>query len=253
MKIYTINEKEYYKLDDLRNAGHRGLKECDNDYQEFIRRNCLVRDQDYVAAKIGRCWNATYEDDKDGDLYITKGWINKTKEICPWGLPNRYLHSQEKICDNNGIVYEIDIRGEGKLSDCYFSVDDINDRLSRYRKISLETEIAAYQSEYIEDIHYRYFKFLKANDMYMYLTYEGLEKLFNSWVPNEFSEWLARSATSIPEPISTPDAIDNLKELVSITFDLKIKELELEKKDLELRIKDMYLQRAESELKSLRG
>ena len=251
MKIYTINEKEYYKLDDLVDAGHRGLKECDNDYQEFVRRNGLVRDQDYVTAQWG-CDDYLEITHGDDDLYITKGWINKTKEICPWGLPNRYLHSHEKICDNNGIVYEIDIRGEGKLSDCYFSVDDLNDRLSRYPKISLENEIAAYQSEYIEGIHYQYFRFLKANDMYMYFTYEGLEKLFNSWVPNEFSEWLVRSATSIPEPISTPDAIDNLKELANITFDLKIKELELEKKDLELRIKDMYLQRAESVLKTLR-
>jgi len=110
------------------------------------------------------------------------------------------LNDNEKFKDNNGNIFEVEVRGERNIKDCYFKAKDIG---MAFGIINLNHTIIT--SEYKQNIHYKCFNRLisdtvgttdrireQPNKQVLFLTYKGTCKvLFSSRTGNAeaFQDW----------------------------------------------------------------
>lgn len=180
MRVYKIEGIKHYRFDDLRNAGHRGLRECDNDYKEFIRRNGLIKDRDYsYCIHDGDKWTPKRRDsyDKLDVLFIRtmSNYIHAREYDTP---VIRKLKRSEKIRSK---YCRLEVRGEGLLSDCYFNLDDIG----RWFEIRDLHQVVLCDDEYAYDVCYTIF-----SGSGIFLTRLGLERVLQTHdVPDLAREW----------------------------------------------------------------
>jgi prophage antirepressor-like protein len=106
------------------------------------------------------------------------------------------LKDDQKFKDQFGNIMDIEVRGKRNRNDCYFCVKDISNSFKINR---LQNTIIRTDSEYKENIHYKYFTLIKRGNpaflnskKQVFITYKGLLRiLFISRSGNveHFQDW----------------------------------------------------------------
>jgi len=208
LKTEIINNKSYYKADDLSDINPAYFYGCRNNPRNIVEKKNIpegsylyayIKNDEYIISK------KTYMRAK---LYIDKSWAetnikgngnspnNITKDtngavIAP---PEIKLNDDEYFLDTNGNKIDIKIRGNRDKREYYFYVKDIS---KNFNLPNLNITLTNKESGYERNTHYKVFvcqrneKEKKTNNS-LYLTYKGLIRcLYVSRSPNadKFQDW----------------------------------------------------------------
>ena len=147
MDTHIINAQEYYLANDVRNLHPSIFTGCLKSMPQFIERNGLS-DEEYTWARlVDGCYVKLEmkKSNKIDKLMLSCAWVNsklgigesvdevinnEEPKVEPKNDKNYApdildLKDKEKLTDNDGNVYEIEVRGERHPDKIYFKVKDI--------------------------------------------------------------------------------------------------------------------------------
>jgi len=140
MDIININAQEYYLVNDAKKT-HPQLFRGTRTNLELINKYKLTLDNEYIYARLDKTageWVLSNKRSKALDkLLLLKSWIESTLGLVNdkiAELNSKYLPlpplikltDDEKIKDDEGNVYEIEVRGEREENGCFFKVKDVS-------------------------------------------------------------------------------------------------------------------------------
>lgn len=192
--IIVIKNKEYFKADDVLKNAPVFCKGCRNGRELIKKKN--IKDADFTyAIESNNKWKVVDGSNKKlHKLLIQKDWIienvdeyneDKREELnlAPEII---YLEDEEKFCDNDGNILDIEVRGEKEHNKCYFKVKDI---MEGFKINDLNKNILNPKSNFNENEEYKYLNCKKVNNKIkkeMFLTFNGFKKLIESSRNNRF-------------------------------------------------------------------
>lgn len=224
MKTYNIQNKKFYKGDDIKTKYPKlftGLKNI----REFVKQNNISNKFHLFAKFNDKKWvkssGKSYKFDK---VFLLKSWMDKKylNDKAELYVDNTQdapeiieLEDNEKFIDGDGNVLEIEVRGERECDKCYFKVKDVMDEFDMPKLH--DTLKDKRNSGYMKNIHYEYFyvpaitgnKKIKK----LFLTYTGLLRVLfvsRNEKTNKFVDWATK--TLFTAQMGTPE---QKKELAS--------------------------------------
>jgi len=166
LKTYTINNKKYYKSDEVKLKYPKLFKRCPRT-RDFIR-NKEVPNTRYIYARPNDKQKWIVSDGKScrhDKVFLLKSWMDKKylgddadKYISDIrDAPNIIeLEDHEKMTDTDGNILDIEVRGDRECDKCYFKVQDI---MNGFGLKSLHKVILNHSSKgFVPVEHYVYFK-----------------------------------------------------------------------------------------------
>jgi len=229
MDTYIINAQEYYLANDVRNLHPDIFVGCLKSMPQFIKRHGLSNDEYTWARLVDGSYVKleTKKSNKIDKLMLSCAWVNAklginesidekvtdepkadakvndakdTKNYAPDILD---LKDHEKLADDEGNVYEIEVRGERDLDKVYFSIKDLSMVLGIK---GLTNNVSTVKRGYIEDEDYVKF-YIKDEPRYeahgnktsgnkkrLFFTYTGFLKCIyssKSASAKKFAKWAA--------------------------------------------------------------
>jgi len=212
MEMITLNDIEYFNCDDIFEKAPIYCKDCRNG-RELIK-NKKIKDFIYARLKDNK-WTITdgksYKYDK---ILFKKSFIDTINEINnPIISDDKYelapdiihLENTEKFKDTEGIILEIETRGERKVNNIYFKVKDV---MTSFRMENLQIVLLNNNRDgYNENIHYKFFNCKnKIKDLKikikkeLFLTYEGMLRVLFASHNNKvkpFIKWATETLFTI--------------------------------------------------------
>ena len=206
MKIYKINNKRYYLVNDIQIENPSLFKGCNNG-RTFAKKHVPMNKQLFAKLISGIWIVSDGKSLKFDKLFILKNWFNKTyvdkqekeyeEPIEP--LPEIInLEDNEKFIDNDGNIIDIEVRGCRKHDGCYFKVIDIMKGFD----IKYLNKVITNEKGYLRDVHYKCFYFggstNSTNDKIkrLYLTYTGLLRVLfasHKQTTDKFINWASKT------------------------------------------------------------
>lgn len=174
-EIYRIDNIKYYRVEDLIHLNHTGLKQFGDDPYKFFKARF---NGNYVYARWnGEEWKRS---SAIGSLFVTVVVISKTRSevngsVCPPSFSMRKGFEQFREELNS-----IDVRGKRQYDSCYF---DIKGAEIYFGMSCLDEIIKNDDSEYVNEIHYKYFRKGIRDSEVMWLTCEGLIRATSNYQP----------------------------------------------------------------------
>lgn len=206
MKLYYINNKKYYRADDLWTSNPSFFKGCKVSKSVVKNTDKIPQNRYIFARKINNIWIATRGNSRKFDkLFISKKWydVNHNNDKVETEPNLIHLDYNEMFANNDDNLIDIEVRGEREFDKCYFRVKDIMDGFGLKNLHVIINEGSGFH----EDVHYKYF--YSSNFTYplnkksrhsrikkLYLTYRGLLKvLFGSRneTTDKFVTWVAKT------------------------------------------------------------
>jgi len=203
MDIFKINGQEYYLANDLRSKCPRLFVGCQKSMPELIKKHGLGKDN-YTWARLV---NGNYEarasktSNKIDKMMISIKWVhesgllrdnNETNNCQPTNkyesLPSLLLlEENERIYDNEGKYYNVEVRGERDPEGIYFRAKDVAKMLNKDPKY-LKDALTNKDRNYVREEDYKVFIVhelslmaqednKKSGRKLLYLTYYGLLKV----------------------------------------------------------------------------
>jgi len=214
MESITINATEYYLVSELKKSSPQLFRGTRTN-NELINKYKLTLNENYIYARLNKLTNEWAQSDKRGKaldkLFLLKDWVESTLGLVNEEIEkvnSKYLElpplinltDEEKIKDDEGNVYEIEVRGKRDPYNCFFKVKDISDLLEM---ANLGKTLSHNGKGYERGKHYITFIIkqnntgtndegslcnecsvstsdITKNDKLLYLTYRGLMKVFNN-------------------------------------------------------------------------
>jgi hypothetical protein len=171
-----IGKEIYYKADEIKKKYPEYFMNCK--YKCDIIK-ILPNDSYIYGREKDNKWEKTDGKSKKYDkLLIKKEWINKN--INEINIPKIIeLSEEEKFRNSKGKIIEIEIRGKRENDKCYFSVNDIENKLKikRLKKTLINKKGSfEYGRHYVKLNIPKYRNTINTTNE-LYLTYEGLLKV----------------------------------------------------------------------------
>jgi hypothetical protein len=202
MEIYTINNKKYYQLPDIKNKYTELFKGCAT-RDQFLETHDIPNDV-FMYAKYTNKWTLSNGKSRRYDkMFFEKKYIDdhlindlsendntknnnaKNNNIENNNAKNNNAENDipdiiklkkcENLIDSNGNIIEITARGKRKYNECYFSTSDISIEFSLPR---IWNTLLDKTSTYNIDEHYVHF--YANNKKLLYITMSGFHKLLQS-------------------------------------------------------------------------
>lgn len=200
MQIITINDKQFYSSVDLKKCQDPNYYDkCGKSNHKFLERYDLDEDVDYnytVKNKATGIYTITRRRSKGTILLVSKDWIDNFQIVDNTEPPLLDQADIKPFIDDEGYIYDVEIRGERDYRKCYFLASDIAECFDIQ---NLETHLTRERNQkYVLNIHYRRFCLsngkmpLERQNSRLFLTYKGLMSvLFSSKTPaaNKFVDW----------------------------------------------------------------
>lgn len=201
----TIDDKEYYKADDIRTFQPAYFVGCNDSLLKIIkRRNIPV--EAYIRrtyVKKTNTWNACSERATKATLLLEKNWVhanvpgfdNDVKLDIERAPPVLELNDNEKLRDIDGNIMDVEVRGIRDRKGCYFKASDI---AKAFEMPNLNNTMTNNNNNYEENVHYKTFisskqpNNLSAGNRQLFLTYSGLIRIIYASRSNnadKFREW----------------------------------------------------------------
>jgi hypothetical protein len=191
LEVVKINNKQYYKADDVytRNPGY--FCGCDNNPRNIIDKKQLAQDYYLYAYVKDSKWILSKKEYRRAKLLLEKSWVDnnikgvdETKNIVndiEMAPPIIVLDDDEYFTDKEGNKLNITIRGNRSKREFFFCVKDV---AKAFELPSLyKTVIDNRKDGYEKNVHYKYFYLGKnvsgetkadKNNKFLCLTYNGL-------------------------------------------------------------------------------
>ena len=212
LEIVTINNKQYYKADDVYDRNSAFFYGCANNPRNIVDKKNISQENYLYAYLKDDKWVLSKRNYCRAKLLLTKSWvddnvkgIDETKEIkndVEMGPPIITQDDDEYFtdCDNNKL--EIKIRGDRSKREFYFSVKDV---AKVFNIPTLAKHVPEDTSGYSLNEDYKWFSFSnvlssgnqksKIGNKFLYFTYDGLirclycskskeAKKFQAWANN---------------------------------------------------------------------
>ena len=218
MSSFIYNGREVYDAKDLKEKFPVFYHGCADNTKSVAKKRSIPADVILYAIKTSTGWNSSTPDIRRSSLLLDKIWVDENMPkfleegiTTPSGktyLPAPdvlELSDDEKLRDDEGNIYEIEVRGKRHVDTCYFRASDI-ERILKMVSISSTIQKGTTDREYINFEEGKHYKTFMANScasekMYSYscpilfLTYKGLvqllftrrhpiAKIFRQWATN---------------------------------------------------------------------
>lgn len=196
---YTLNNKTYIDLKDVRNE-HKAYCKGTRTNNQLIERKNL---KDYIFGRVGVDDQLVITEKlsrKFGSIFVNKGELKDLFETkTPQLPPAPPLITDEDLVffkDDDGISYNVPMRGERTQEGIYFRVKSV---MEVFKMDNLQSNVQLSHTAYALNEHYTFFN---VSDSYnvtnqqvkeMYLTYRGLLKVIEtsrSGVGYKFQNWI---------------------------------------------------------------
>ena len=212
LEIVIINNKQYYKADDVHERNSAYFYGCANNPRNIVDKKNISQENYLYAYLKNDQWVLSKRNYCRAKLLLTKTWvddnvkgIDETKEIkndVEMGPPIITLDDDEYFTDCDGNKLEIKIRGDRSKREFYFSVKDV---AKVFNIPTLTTHVPENTSGYSLNEDYKWFSFKNVHpseknkseigNKFLYFTYDGLvrclycsksreAKKFQSWASN---------------------------------------------------------------------
>ena len=206
MDTYIINAQEYYLASSVKSTHKLLFRGCLSNMSKMITRHKLTNEYIYARKINGVLVESEGTSTKSDKLYLTKKWVDdklvelglvindsiiNNKEYAPDILE---LKDCEKLTDDDGNIYDIEVRGERHPDKVYFKVKDISARLNMQ---NLAKTLKHADTNYVEGEHYVKFCFNDETNFIhqsgeLFLTCGGFMKVIYSSSNNKcdkFRKW----------------------------------------------------------------
>lgn len=205
MKVYTINNIEYYLAKDF--VDEPCFEACSKSNSRFIKKRELIEDDDFNYFKMTKeGYEVIRVRSRFAKLMVTKEWVDNYNATCvsPKVENEPPLIDLEKnhmkpFSDDEGNIYPIEVRGQRNYKDCYFLAKDIAECFG-IKNLEMDL-VRPTNNHYQEGIHYR--RFWRTNldtttktssrKKRLFLTYKGLLNLIfrsTSKKADRFADWV---------------------------------------------------------------
>lgn len=157
-----INKRKYILAEDVMKHAPLFFKGCRN-IRVIISKKEIDENNYIYCQYINNEWIIKSGSSRKLDkLFLRKKWVEEHAPEYSSGVEHDIkeapeiidLEDSEKICDNEGNVYEIETRGERKYGGCYFLVNDVAKCFNIKR---LYNAIINEDRGYEYNTHYKYF------------------------------------------------------------------------------------------------
>ena len=208
------NKSIYYNAKDIVKLDTLYFKGLTRRVRDIIKKFNLIKEQDYVYYNKSGVIIPTddYKPATKDQLLLNKKWLvknvpmlmtNETKKqkLEQEGKLYKYdkapgileLTDEQKFKDENGNVFEVEVRGERNENNCWFLADDIG---KLFNIVDIKSTIEKSKNNHIDQ--YKYFIVKKKesfhkNNIKLFLNYDGVLHLVYSSYSNtarKFRKWV---------------------------------------------------------------
>ena len=190
MDTFNIAGQEYYLANDLRPSYPKLFVGCQKSMPKLIERHGLG-ENDYIWARlVGGEYKAHIGkiSSKVDKLMLATKWLHNSNfyesrnvaaddkrkyEVLPELLE---LTDEERIYDNDGNYYNIEVRGKRNHKDIYFKSRDVAKMLGK-EPTYLKNALTNKERNYVRDEDYKVFRVKDSDIKQLFLTYKGLLKV----------------------------------------------------------------------------
>lgn len=235
MASFSYNEHEVYNAKDVKEKYPKFFCGCTDNTKSVVKMRKIPSEVVFYATKTQTGWNPSTHDVRKSALLLDKTWIDenvpkflgtlkpsalvkKDYQIAPDVLE---LADAEKLCDDEGHIYEIEVRGERHVDKCYFRASDVENVLEMknitgtLQKGSIERGDILFE----RGKHYQTFITGAADSIsssrhlrpILFLTYAGLVQLLmirRHPIAEKFRKWAVETLFTIKH--GTPEAKETL-------------------------------------------
>jgi len=206
----VYKEREVYEAKSLKDKYPAFFKGCTEKIKNVVEKHSIPSDVVFYAIKTSTGWNESNADVRKAALLIDKDWADENipailKEGITSSTGKVYLPApeilklkdEEKFTDDDGNIYEIEIRGERIINNCFFKAFDLETMLEMS---SIKGTIQDSRSSFVQGEDYEIFITTAAagsdrrRDMLptIFLTYFGLTRLLfvrRHPIARKFQKW----------------------------------------------------------------
>lgn len=199
---YDYDGKEWFTYKYLDSVKHKSIRGSSRGIMKFLDKKGLIQGTHYIFIKHEgdkiKCSNAYSK--KYGEILFEANWVNgfvdTTRKYKP--LPDLLeLSKHEMFQDNQGNLYEVEVRGDRHYKKCFFKARDVS---VVFEMPDLLKNICKNHTSYKEGEDYVFFNTASgynASELTitesMYLTYYGLVRAIvvsRSGTANLFMDWM---------------------------------------------------------------
>lgn len=196
---YSLNHKTYIDLKDVRNEHKAYCKGTRTNNQLVEKKNF----KDYIFGRVGIDEQLVATEKlsrKFGSIFVNKDELNELFETQAHELPQAPPLITDKdlvfFKDDDGITYNVPMRGERTQEGIYFRVKSV---MEVFKMANLQKDMIKSHTLYESNTHYIFFNVSEGDIVSgeqikeMYLTYQGLLKVIatsRSGVGYRFQKWI---------------------------------------------------------------
>lgn len=216
MMSFIFNEHEVYDAKDLKEKYPIFFHGCITNLKNVVTKRSIPSDVVFYAIETKTGWKPSSAELKKSRIFLEKNWVDEnipkylTKGITTTSgktyLPApsiMELKDEEKLRDDAGVIYEIEVRGERHIDKCYFKASDVEIML-KMKHISGTLQRGTTDRSTVsfeKDKHYQTFivdLFASSGDTShfrcptLFLTYAGLTQLLFTRrhpIADKFRRW----------------------------------------------------------------
>lgn len=234
MSSFIYNGREVYDAKDLKENFPVFFHGCADNTKSVVKKRSIPVDVILYAIKTSTGWNSSTPDIRRSSLLLDKKWVDKNmpkflEEGITTPSGKTYLSApdilelsdDEKLRDDEGNIYEIEVRGERCVDKCYFRASNV-EILLKMKHIAGTLQRSVSDGEYVSferGKHYQTFitdtvsssETPRYKNQALFLTYAGLVQLLfvrKHPIAEKFRKWAVETLFTIKH--GTPEAKETL-------------------------------------------
>lgn len=232
MSAFVLNGHEVYDAKEVKELDPGFFFGCSVSIRNIVEIHGIPEKDVFYGIKTKTGWNVSSAAIRRASLLLSKSWVDshvpkfaEAGTVATPSITQKYLAAPdileltdaEKLHDDEGNIFNIEVRGKRHVNKCYFRASDVEAMLEM---TSISSTIQKGTSDrdrikYIEDTHYKTFIAHTASIGHsmdykrpiLYLTYMGLMQLSITRrhpIADKFQKWAAE--TLFTASLGTPDA-----------------------------------------------
>lgn len=221
MAAFIYNDREVYDAKDVKEKDPGFFFGCSISLRAVVEKQGIPADAIFYAIKTRGNWTASDAAVKRASLLLDKEWVDThvpkfmDADAMPKSAPKKgtylsapdilELDDSEKLCDDEGNIYEIEVRGERNVDKCYFRASDVELTLGMKNITGTLQDITSafvkgkdYVSFIVKSAGLVGLKIVK--HPHMFLTYLGLMRLLfvrRHPIAEKFQRWAAETLFTV--------------------------------------------------------
>lgn len=209
MLVYHYKQFDFYRYNDLKEVNHPCLKRTNRGIIAFCEQANMVEGEDYLYAryKENKGWRRTLKANylrRLDKIFLSKKWADGFKRRGSEAPEILHLEDHERFRDDEGNVYDVEVRGERHHQKCFFKAKDVAEC---FGLTNLLDSLLHPTSAYLKDEDYVWFYVGKSENTRkisgkeeIYLTYLGLMRAMivsRTGYARRFLKWAAETLFTV--------------------------------------------------------